>query len=418
MGIRQFFNSLKFRQQGGNDFLEEKAEKHRAEMIRAAHMENSVRFLAYEICVQRIAQAISKVEFQVFTRHKEDKNALYYIMNIQPNPNQSATQFWQKLVTTLYRNERALVIIQPNGWYVADNFSLDDRQAFHPHRFRDVQINGLKLDRTFEMSEVFYFTLPNTKVKRLLDGTLSMYSEMISDARHAYAKGKKSKYLYQIEDAFDTEIGTYDVDGDEEGDSSADTTAELKKFITGDSDGAFTLYRGEKLDELTSKHASMDTRDIKAMLDDVMEITSKALLIPTNLASGQVTDTSKAMSDFLTFCLDTLLRQIQTEINRKKFTQKDFAAGNYVKANAQTIKHVDILDVATNVDKLLSSGALTINDILKILGFEEIDEPWAKQRFMTKNYAPIGELLNSLEGGEKNENDKNADENQSGSQNG
>ena len=49
----------------------------------------------------------------------------------------------------------------------------------------------------------------------------------------------------------------------------------------------------------------------------------------------------------------------------------------------------------------IKRGCFTINDIRKIVGEEPIEEEWANQFFMTKNYATVEELLKGLEGGEK-----------------
>ena len=67
------------------------------------------------------------------------------------------------------------------------------------------------------------------------------------------------------------------------------------------------------------------------------------------------------------------------------------------------MKHIDIFDIATPIDKLISSGAFTINDILRIIGAPEIEEEWANQHFMTKNYSKIQDILEGNihgEGGE------------------
>ncbi|MEG2383660.1 MAG: phage portal protein, partial [Oscillospiraceae bacterium] len=62
--------------------------------------------------------------------------------------------------------------------------------------------------------------------------------------------------------------------------------------------------------------------------------------------------------------------------------------------------HIDLLGAATGIDKLIGSGVVCINDIRGLLGQPLIDEPWAWQHFITKNYSTVADLLNSLEGGE------------------
>ena len=142
--------------------------------------------------------------------------------------------------------------------------------------------------------------------------------------------------------------------------------------------------------------------------------------MPVNIANGEVTDTSKAVDDFLTFCLDAVVELIQDELNGKQFTKSQYLSGNYIKISTQTIKHIDVLDMAGNIDKLIASGAFCINDIMRLLHEEPIEEEWAWQHFMTKNYSPMHELLNALseKGGQTTNEDEengNPDANQSGS---
>ena len=87
---------------------------------------------------------------------------------------------------------------------------------------------------------------------------------------------------------------------------------------------------------------------------------------------------------------------LEDEINRKRNGFEGFLKGDYIKIDTTTVKHIDIFDIATPVDKLISSGAFTINDIRKLIGEPEIAEDWASQHFITKNYSTIQDLLESL----------------------
>ena len=68
-----------------------------------------------------------------------------------------------------------------------------------------------------------------------------------------------------------------------------------------------------------------------------------------------------------------------------------------MRIDTRAVKHYDLFDIAAPVDKLISSGLFTINDILEIMGEPEIEEEWAKQHFITKNYATIQEVLKGIE---------------------
>lgn len=55
--------------------------------------------------------------------------------------------------------------------------------------------------------------------------------------------------------------------------------------------------------------------------------------------------------------------------------------------------------VSTQIDKLVQSGTHTINMILRALGQPQINEDWADQHFITKNYGTVQNVLQDIEGG-------------------
>ena len=136
------------------------------------------------------------------------------------------------------------------------------------------------------------------------------------------------------------------------------------------------------------------------MVDDISDFTAKGFCIPPALLRGDVAGLKDAIKLFLTFCIDPLVDNLQEEINRKRVGRSAFLAGTYIQIDTKTIEHIDLLSVSTAIDKLIASGAFCINDIRKAVGEQLIDEEWANQHWMTKNYSPADELLAALQGGD------------------
>ena len=148
--------------------------------------------------------------------------------------------------------------------------------------------------------------------------------------------------------------------------------------------------------DLGSKtYTNEGTRDIRAMIDDVCDFTARAFGVPPALLSGDVQGVSDALDQFLTFCIDPLCDMISEEINRKRYG-KDVLRGSRMQIDTKCVKHVDLLSVSTAIDKLIASGAFSVNDIRNVVGEPEIDEPWANQHFMTKNYSTVQDLLDAI----------------------
>lgn len=351
-----------------------------------------IRELAFHMITNKIGNALSKCELNIYNSKKRMKDDEWYRWNVQPNVNQNATEFWNKLVDVLFNYNEALVIQNNGELYVADSYFLNEQSAFYEHYFENVTINDFTFGKRFYMSEVFYFKLNNKDLKVFLDGTLQLYGKLINTSLSSYLVSNGNKGVLYIdqyneqEDDFEETLNTI-------------LNENFKKFFES-SNAIVPLYNGYKYEQLDSKGTS-DTRDFKSLLDDVISITANAFNVPKSIAAGEVQDTSKAIDEFLTFCLDPLIELLTDEITRKLFTKSQVLNGYYVKFNTKAVKHIDLFDVATAIDKLISSGCFTINDIRRVCGEDEIDEPWANQFFMTKNYSAIEDIVTQLKGGDE-----------------
>lgn len=391
------------------DFLGGKREDREIEYIITGRLQEAMAIgeLAYEICVQRIAKAICKCEFRTYKNHEEVKDKTYYTLNERPNHNQTATEFWQSVVEKLYKNQEALIVEVDEMLYLADSFTLDDKDPTKPYAFKQVSIGNKKLDKSFSAKDVAYLKLSNKKVKTMLYQVITSYTGLIQTATNAYKNGvgmKAKMHIGRAQDAMSENAQKALKEG-------------LSKFFN-DPNSCFMEYEGYDFQpfDTSRKGIQQSSRDIKAMLDDVLELTSKAFLIPSNIATGEVTDTSKAVDDFLTFCLDSVISLLEDALNNALYQYEHYSKGTYIKINAQTIKHVDVLDASGSIDKLISSGAYCINDIRRIMDDEPIGEEWANQHYITKNYTSIANLdalesenteTNTLKGGEDDEENEN-----------
>jgi HK97 family phage portal protein len=349
----------------------------------------AVKKLATEICINRIAMAITKCEFRTYKKHKEEKDGIYYRLNIKPNPNENATEFWQKFVHKLYHDGKVLMVRLDKNFYIADSYNLDDENTTSPQVFKNIVIGKMNVRNDYMMDKVFYFRLRNHDVHKYLDQTLAIPSSLINSSVKSYRQSNGSKYVISKKRQRENQN-----DKDEKYASAMNT--KLKSFLEADT-SAITIFEGTELKKLDSPGTVSDTRDIKALINDVLEITAKAFLIPTNIATGEVTDTGKAVDDFLTFCLDGVVQLIEDELNSKLFTESEYLKGTQIKIDTQTIKHVDVLDMATAVDKLIASGVFSVNGILRILGYEPILADWADEHFLTKNYSPMQEIADPID---------------------
>ena len=201
-------------------------------------------------------------------------------------------------------------------------------------------------------------------------------------------------------------------------------TDKFRKYFTADN-AVLPMFKGYKFTErdnnaAAGKTETQGTRDIRNMMNDIVELTAQAFGIPASIA------TVKSVSDadfkaFMTAPVMPIVKSIVQEINKKLYGQQLVFAGTYITANLADVRYTDLFDVANPIDKLIGSGAFCINDIRTRLGLGIIDEPWAWQHWMTKNYSTVNDLLDGVESNdpdppdkEKEDTDEKDDENGDG----
>ena len=64
--------------------------------------------------------------------------------------------------------------------------------------------------------------------------------------------------------------------------------------------------------------------------------------------------------------------------------------------DTSSIIHFDLFANAANVEKLVGSGAYTINDVRRAANQSAIPEPWADEHFMTLNISTMSQATRKL----------------------
>lgn len=347
-----------------------------------------IRNLAFESGVNLIANAISKCEFKTYVKGVEKKGREYYLWNVEPNLNQNSSEFIHKMISKLYKENECLIISQGEQMLVADSFNVKE-YALYGNQFTNVTVKDFQFAKTFNMADVLYLKLNNDDIRRLINGMYETYGKMITYAQTNFNQSRGRKGILNVSAI---------AQGKENFKETFDKlmNERFKKYFE-NNNAVLPLFDGYDYKENESKTYSADsTRDIKAMIDDIYDITARALRIPPALLKGDLANVGTAVDNFLTFGIDPLTDMIQEEANRKRSGYEAYSSGTYLQIDTKTIKHIDLLSVATAVDKLISSGAFCINDIRKAVGDTIIDEPWAWQHFITKNYSTVEDILNAL----------------------
>ena len=359
-----------------------------------AGIEVYVQSMAFWSIVRKIGSAVGATEWVTYRRGKAVRADEYWSWNYSPNTNESKREFFMRLVAELYQHQEALIVEARTGdRFVADGFSTIEQ--LNGDIYRDVTTRGFDIPGQYNAEDVLHMTIPGASIRGIIAGMSNVEGRLIKSAASSYLRQQGRRGILDIDDTAEAAEGFEEELQDLLNDK-------FKKYFTAEN-AVLPLHQGYKYTENESSGGSTKsniagTRDIRNMIDDIIEYTALSFGIPLSVITGKnVTDAD--FKEFMTTTVKPIVDIIETEIKRKLYGKSSVLAGTYMKANLENIRYTDLFDVAGPIDKLIGSGAFCINDIRARLGLEIIDEEWAWKHWMTKNYATMGELNEEL--GEK-----------------
>ncbi|HDK5701508.1 TPA: phage portal protein [Staphylococcus pseudintermedius] len=346
-----------------------------------------------QTCIEFIARTLSQTEFKITQNHKPIKDDSYYKLNVRPNTDMSATDFWQKVIYKLiYDNEVLIVVNDTKDLLIVDDFERK-KYAMYPDIFKHVVIDEYEFERSFNMDEVIYLTYNNNALDTFIEGMFEDYGTIFGRMIKAQMRNYQIRGVLKMDSS---KIGK----SEEQEKLQAYVDNVLKAF----SNNAVAIAPlTNNLEYQESNNANKGnaapfnelTNLKKAMVDEV----AKALGIPPSLIHGDMADLENAMESYIKFCIKPLLKKFEDELNAKLIAKEDLLNGKHIKAIS--IDKKDPLEMAEAIDKLVSSSTFTPNQVLILLGEDPSDDPNMDKYFITKNYTKSNE--STVKGGDKDE---------------
>lgn len=362
--------------------------------------ELGIRILAFNVCANMIANAIGKCEFKTFIGGAPVQGLEYYTLNYEPNINQNSSLFWHEVIYKLLSKNEVLVISTKHRdghemLVAADSWDRPLRYPAKMREYRNVRVGEVTYEKTFRENEVIHLQLNNENVKGVIDQIYGSYSKLIFAAQKHYTRSRGVRMKVKVE-----QMAEGDTDYAKTFQSLMD--AQVKPFIQSDS-AILPEFDGYTYSDLspTSGGSVGDSKDIRSLVDDIFAYTARGLGIPPVLLTGDVAGTADAMTRWLTTCIDPLAEQIQEEFTRKRYGFDRWLKGDFMQIDTTTIIHFDMFANAANVEKLIGSGAFSINDVLVAAGLPRLDAPWADQHWLTRNIGKVEAAAAELTDGGK-----------------
>lgn len=371
------------------DFLDNEASQNNAD---TAKIMIAFQKIAYLSCVRLIGATTAAVEWEIYSKGKRKYDREHWAWNYSPNPNQTAAEFMTELVAQLYEHQEAVAVALPSGYrYVAENYSVE--RALTGDIYQNITAyNGQPVPGVFSANDVLVIRANSIPDMSSLLGLISSEEgKLVTSAIDSYQRDHGQKGILNVD-------AVAEADPDFEETYSDLVGKSFKKFYNSPN-AVLPLFDGYSYEDLSNTAASGNSRDIRAMLDDVMEITAAAFGIPASIALGKQA-TKDEFNIYMTNVVKPLVNAITEEINRKLYSRENVQHGSKIVPSFANVRYKDLFDVADPIDKLIGSGAYCVNDIRIRNGDSIIDEDWAWQHWMTKNYAPAGDLVDGVQDGQ------------------
>ena len=371
----------------------------------------SIYLLALNAGINLLASAISKCEIRTFVKGDERKGDEYYLWNYEPNRNQNASQFLQKLVwNLLFRGECLVVDDLSGGLMIAASFQ-HERYANQQDLFKGVTIDlegsgTYQINRTFTMNEVLYYKYNNVNITDLLLQVMGEYEKLLKAAEENCIRSYGEHGILKI-DAKAAQIN-YGKKEDGTPRTFNDVYREMMndqfKSYFKNANAVMPLWEGMEYSQQSSaaKKSTSEIKDVQDITTEIYDRVANALQIPPALLKGDVADVEMMTRNMLTFAVDPIVKSIERENNRKR-NGKKVLHGTYQMIDTSRIMHNEPLDVADKAFNLIGAG-WSLDEIREKTGDAPLNTEWSRQHYLSLNFTQY-ENIGQDRKGDENETD-------------
>ncbi len=349
--------------------------------------------IALFTAIDIIARSFAKCEFVTVENQNAVTKSEYYLWNYSPNKHQTKIEFFVQAISQLiFQNELLIFETADKQLLIADSFSKNEL-AIYDDTFSSVTARNWTSPKTYRSSEVLYLKYNNFLLTNLLSKMCESYSKLIDYSQQRYVKSVGHKGILKIK-------------------ASAANDKEFQKKFNDmmnnnfkqyfkSQDAVLPLYDGFDYSEPQTeagKTTNSEINDIEKLKNEAFATVGNALHIPPAIISGTASQLSDAVDAFIANAIDPLAQMFEEEITKKRYGETEFLKGNYMLVDTTTVKHIDAVTSANNIDKAIACGVLNPYQAQRYCNILPCSEEWAKTYYMTKNYQ-TAEL--SLKGGEE-----------------
>jgi len=341
---------------------------------------------AVDIAVGRVARSLAMVEWKTVEKNKLKKGDLYYRLNVHPNLNQNATEFWQEVVSNLFEYQEALIVITSDDQFiVADDFEVQ-KYVLHDNIYKKVQKDNFVFERAFYESKVIHLTYQNPKLKTLFRELDKSYGELFNRLVQVSMRTNQLRATAKI-----TGNLLKDKDASEYLQNFVDT---IFKSFRKNSIAVVPTQDGMEYEEHSKEtNTRSQVDELNKVSDEYLNTVLEAVGIHPGLVHGEMVEITDHQNNYISNVIQPLVERIADEVNRKFYYKQEFLEGTRLKPSLIKLHYTNVFDIGAAAEKIVGSSILTPNEAREAAGYERIDDPSMDEFYQTKN-------IQKLKGGE------------------
>ena len=342
--------------------------------------------MAIEKAIGMIAHAIAKSEFIVQGKNERLRNELYWNLNVRPNPNETATEFWIEVIQRLLKNSECLICIIGKKFYIADSFRVSNSVMLNQiYSNITITANGesLQLNNTYTSDEVIHLKAKNKKIRAYMETVMKMHDDVVSAMEAAVKVSKTPKFILKIAGAMPV-IRTLRADGTEQTLTVDEFKKNIKNLLESENIEILQASNGLEISQLKID-TNVTSEDVVKISKEIFEECAFAFDIPKTVFMGEITEKADSTNEFITYAVGWVAEILNDAMNATLVGRESFLKGEYIWIDLSGFKHRDLVESANYLDKLRAIG-FSLDEIRQAIGWEPLNTPFSQERVITKNY--------------------------------
>lgn len=346
-----------------------------------------LKVMAVDTVLNFVARTMSTLKVEL--ENISDAKDWEYILNVRPNVNQSATEFWQKFYyRLLFRNEILVIFTDDNQLLIADDF-VPQKKVLYESSFKDVTIDDYVYQRTFKMSEVIYLENNENQLSKAITGLFNDYGELFGRILEVAMRNNQIRASVSIEST-----GTMEDGKDKNGKTRAQKIQEyinrVYESFRKNSVAIVPKTKGFDYEEYTNKQgvSNQSLEELNKLKLSLIDDISNMIGVPTALIYGEKSELKQNIEAYRELLTITFVSKLRDELVAKIVSKKEYQNGGRI--NVKGVLTRNPLEYAVQADKLVSSSTYLIDEVRKMSEHDPLPNGQGKKQLRTKNYEEVG----------------------------